>query len=229
MTRAHAVLFIALTPLVLTCSNSSGPDNKDNPDIIPVKPHILALSRTSALPTASIVITGTGFGSVSTLGVRFANASGYRLDVRPVAATDTEVSVCVPPFILAPSGDLGAGTVAVSIVRNPGNGETVSNAIDGFRILDLPTPVAVPGTITLNFLNNIIAHFDTIAAEIDTTKSTARALKLAIGMEIATLAKLATLMNSVVTESSWEASMAPRSRSEKAIFRKQTVSSSACS
>jgi fibronectin type 3 domain-containing protein len=188
---------------VVTSVNNAG-ESAESSEVTakPTAMPITSLSVASAIPTAPLVITGTGFGTAGTQSVRFFNSSGYQVDVQVIKATSTTAVVSVPPYFVSGSDKYEAGTVSVQVLQDSANGVIKSNSIDGFQIKDLPTHSAAPGTVTLNYLKDELAYLASLQAKMRNTSLDNPSLASAIAVHMANLTVLASQIRTVIQNQS---------------------------
>jgi hypothetical protein len=186
---AAGILLSAMTLAVI-----SGCNKPTSPSSTPTGFQISSLSATQAAPTSVLTLAGSGFGPASGLLVRFSDSSGYRVDVQVFQANSNSASVCVPPYFAPTTGASRAGTVSVRLLQTSGSGVDTSNAIAGFRIRDLPPSGALPGSITLAFLNSEAVYYDSLQNRIKATLLDSASSSIASAR-----ARLATLITQVQT------------------------------
>ena len=116
---------------------------------------IVSVSATGAPPFSILTIAANGFDSAQPLSVRFFDSTGYRMEVAPIAVRSNSISVGVPPYLNLQTREIQAGLVSLEILQTNGPSASVSRAVRGFLIWDLPRPPSTPGMITLNFLQGI--------------------------------------------------------------------------
>ena len=112
---------------------------------------ITSISASSAMPAELITIYGTGFDRTTPLLVGFSDDSGYNIVTAPGQVTDTGVIVAVPPYVDFENYSFGSGTVNVHLLSESGE----SNAVQ-LNIKDLPKYTTPPGTVTVQFLTDLI-------------------------------------------------------------------------
>jgi hypothetical protein len=195
MKNLQVIVVLAAAAVLFTCSHSTTPGTSG------AGPKITSISVQGALPASLITVTGTGFGSSGTVQVRFFDSTGYQIDVQALKSGPDSAIVSVPPYVIAGTEKFGPGTVSLQLIRNPGSNESKSNSIAGFQILDLPQPVASPGSVTLNLLNNLIDCYDTLLTKVTDTSTAGKGLKTAILANQTNLKSLALQVQGVVAGS----------------------------
>ncbi len=201
MKHVQIILLLIIVAILFTCSHSTSPGSSGSGMTIN------SINTQSALPASVIAISGTGFGSTGALAARFSNSSGYHVDVQALTFDANSAIVSVPPFVIAGTEKFGPGVVDVQLIRNAGLGETRSNTVAGFRILDLPTPSSSDGSVTLNLLNNLIGYYDTLRAKITDTSTAGSSLIADIQTNQTNLKTLALQVQAVVTNPSTSLSL----------------------
>ncbi|GEM_PF-6368665 len=159
-----------------------------------------AISTTSAIPGARLVLQGIAFDPVATLAVRFSNGSGFSVDSPVVASSATELTVIVPPFIDPTTRELSSGTVSVAVGETTDAGTRVSNAIEGFRIDALPTSELRAGSVTLAFLESLVEMARQNLAAVEATALDSVDFKIALASQITQLEWLTGEINRVVQD-----------------------------
>lgn len=125
-----------------------------------------SLSLASAVPGQVLTITGSGFDPAAELSVRFLDAQGFDVKVPAVPAGPTSLTVGVPLFTNFVTGQLGSGAVSVQVVQTVGSTVQTSNSI-GLTIQNLPSTSAIPGQLTLAYLDAAIALFQETMTNLD--------------------------------------------------------------
>ena len=193
MIRLQAVLAVVVITALLTCSKLTAPVAASS------APRIGSLSSMQGPPLSTLTIMGTGFGTASTVSVRFSDSSGYRIDVQAIESDPTSVQVCVPPYFA--SGAYGPGELGVQVIETSGLDTMKSNSIGGFQIQDLPMPATPTGTVTLNLLTAELNYLDSLQIQVQGTAMETPDMDSAILVNRVNLANLASQVQSVVQTS----------------------------
>ena len=133
---------------------------------------ITNLSTLSADPFSMLTIEGKGFApATSAISVLLTPDSGSapHLAVPAFAATESSVSILVPPVINSSSGEFSAASIKVQVVEVQGDVVATSNVLTGLVITTPPAlPANVPaGAITSAFLTvgmNVSSTVQALAA-----------------------------------------------------------------
>jgi hypothetical protein len=158
---------------------------------------INSLNKSSATPCEFLTITGSGFDTTAALSVRFFDNNGFKLDIPVLVVESTSIVVAVPPYINPSTGTFVAGTVNVQVIQNSGGSIVTSNTMQNFQLQDLPTPVALPGAVTLDLLNSIIDYDLQLQGSIKGTLLDIPELNAAIANNIADLQALVAQIQAV--------------------------------
>jgi hypothetical protein len=193
MTRLQAILALVVTVALFTCSKLTAPVAASS------ALRIGSLSSMQGPPLSTLTIMGTGFGTDSTVSVRFSDSSGYRIDVQAIKSDPTSVQVCVPPYFA--SGAYGPGTVGVQVIETAGLDTMKSNSIGGFQIQDLPMPATPTGTVTLNLLSAELNYLDSLQIQVQGTAMETPVMDSAILVNRVNLANLVSQVQSVIQTS----------------------------
>ncbi len=116
-----------------------------------------SISAPSAIPAQLLTVYGKGFNRTDSISVRFFDQKGYDITLTPAQVTDAGVIVAVPPYVDFEQYTFGPGTVNVQILGQSGVAAPDSVTLN---IGDLPRFTEMPGTITLQFLNDAIAQIE---------------------------------------------------------------------
>jgi hypothetical protein len=200
MISLFIIFFFLTSPFLYSCGGGGGGGSSTRTP--PPPPKISSLSTNSALPTALLISTGTGFDPTATLSVSFFDNNGFKLDIPVLVADSTSITVSVPPYISPSTGMFGPGTVNVQVIQNAGGNIVTSNTIQNFQLQDLPTPTAPPGAVTLNTLDGIIDYYVQLQGAIKGTLLDIPELDTAIANNITNLQALITHIQAIMKDPS---------------------------
>ena len=195
----YSIIFFGMLILLMNNACNKKDSVTDYNNDLPTTPvKINSLSTTIALPASQLVITGSGFSSTDNLSVRFSHNISYQVDVPVLQSSSTSLIVSVPPFITSDNAPFLIDTVNIQIIKKSGTGTVESNKIEGFCIRNLPSSIAVPGIVTLNFLNWEINNYINIQQEIKGTEMDTPSLNNAISDNLSNLQSLAAKVKIIV-------------------------------
>jgi len=132
-------------------------------------PRIFAdsISNMSGLPGSQITLSGQGLDPDADTWIRFLLADGLPLDIPVVDFAETFATAAVPPLLDLTKGAFRSGTVDLRIIQKTAGGVfRYSNPIDGFEVLEMPTPGGDPGNLTLDFLNETLDFGEDIKGDL---------------------------------------------------------------
>ena len=109
----------------------------------------------TASPGDIVTINGTFRTDATTTWVNFGLPDGKQMHVIPVSVTPTAVTVVVPPYLDPKQGTITSGSYSVTVIQTPAGSS--SSATQNITVTDLPQVGSPPGTITLDFLNQLSA------------------------------------------------------------------------
>jgi hypothetical protein len=159
---------------------------------------VTTLSTTNAMPATLVTFNGSGFNPEGEFTVRFFDNKGFSVNIPVVDAGTNYVTASVPPFLNLGTGAFGPGTVNVQVVQTAEGSTMVSNAVGGFVIQDLPTPVTPPGALTLALLSASVDVAQTLRNEMSGTSFDTPALNDAISNQISGMNGLITNVQAAV-------------------------------
>lgn len=161
----------------------------------------------SAMPLSILTLTGTGFDPTATTIVRFFDGNQYSVGVQPVRVSSTSIAVTVPPYFNTTPTVFAPGMVGVTVTQSSGAGVRTSAALSGLQILDLPTPSAAAGSITLNFLQGLQIQATTLQSSITGTALDSAELRSSLASQASSLGPIITAVQSVVLDATKRVSL----------------------
>ncbi len=192
-------------------------DTSAFPPSVSARPEINSLGLTDALPFTLLTITGSGFDPAAELSVRFFDDRGFSVKVPLVAVTATSVTVAVPPYLDARTGEISSGYVNVQVIKTTGTASLPSSTLGGFHIQGLPIPTAPPGAITLSLLKASVRAAQSLQNGIKGTSLDTPALNAALSKEITDLSSFMASVQAVVQNQSLSVSLGSVSGKEVTI------------
>jgi hypothetical protein len=114
------------------------------------------LSRQSATPGDSLVITGGPFDPAKQTLVAFSNQHGREILIRADAIAPSSVAVTVPPFLNLQSFDVGSGAFSVTVVQQSPTGVARFGPASNFLINSLPQTEVATGVVLSEHISQVI-------------------------------------------------------------------------
>lgn len=188
------IIFMLLIIHLMIVSNSCKNDTSSPVEELSIS----SINRMSAMPASQILISGAGFNTDKNLYVRFSDKANYVMDVPVFQANSNLIIVTVPPYINTQTQQFGSGIVSISIVAGQAGSEIVSNAQDGFSILEMPVPQSKTGTTSLMFIDAQIDYLQQLQQEIAGTELETPEMVSGLSVSVSNLTALHGKINQLV-------------------------------